>query len=126
MGIDTELQMRLRGKRQADDSEVDQSKRPCVDESQIVPWSASSGEKRSLEVDEGEQQKKQCVSERDEQLLSLTPPLLDDQGEILWCELLGLDESFIEDRSAESEDHQGATTEQLVQGCQGRKRKRSK
>ena len=115
-GIDTELRLRLRGKRQADDSQVDQSKRPCVNELPIVPWSASSGEKHSLDVDEGKQQKKQCISERDEQLSTLMPPLLDDQDEILWCELMGLDESFTEEWSDESEGYQGVITEQLVQG----------
>ena len=96
--IDTELRLRLRRKRS------------------IVPWPASSGEKCSLEVDEGKQQKKQCTSGRDEQVLSRPPQLLDGQDEILWCELLNPGESVIEEWSDENEDHHGATTEQLVQG----------
>ena len=59
---DAELQ--LRGKRQADDSQYDQSKRPCVDELSMVPWLGPAGKKRSLGVDDGEQQKKQCAGER--------------------------------------------------------------
>ena len=58
------------------------------------------------------QQKKQCISERDEQLLSLWPPLPDDQDEILWCELLDRVESVIEERKR----GQDVTTEQVVQG----------
>ena len=114
--IDSELRLRQRGRRPVDDSQVDQSKRSCVNESSIVPWSASSGEKGSLQVDEGKQQKKQCISGRDEQLLSLQPPLLDDKDEILGCQLMNPDESVIEERSDESEDHNRATTEQLAQG----------
>ena len=59
------------------------------------------------------QQKKQCISERDEQLLSLLPPLPD---EILWCELLDRVESVVEEGNGEHDGHQDVTTEQLVQG----------
>ena len=71
----------------------------------MVPWSAPSGEKRNLEVDDEMQQKKQCISERDEQLLSLRPSLTDDQDEILWCELLDRVESAIEEGNGENDDH---------------------
>ena len=40
-GIDPELRLRLRVKRPAVDGQVDQSKRSCVNELTIVPWSAS-------------------------------------------------------------------------------------
>ena len=63
--------------------------------------SASPGEKRNLEVDEEMQQKKQCISDRDESLLSLRPPLPDDQDEILWCELLDRGENVIEEWNGE-------------------------
>ena len=46
-----EVDSKLRLKRPAADNQVDQSKRSCVSELSIVPWSASSGEKRNLEVD---------------------------------------------------------------------------
>ena len=92
-GIDPELRLRMRGKRPAVDNQVDQSEGSCVNELPITPWSASSGEKRNLEVDEEMQPKKQCTSGRDEQLLSLRPPLPDDHDEILWCKLLDLGDS---------------------------------
>ena len=109
-----ELRLRMLGKRPVDDSQVDQSKRSCDNGLSIVPWSAFSGEKRNLEVDEGKQQKKPCTSGRDEQLFSLPPPLLDDQDEILWCGFI--DDNVIEEWRDKSEGHHGATTEQLVQG----------
>ena len=87
-----------------------------MNELPIVPLSASSGEKRNLEVDEEMQQKKQCTSGRDDQLLSLRPPLLDDHDEVLWYELLDLGESVIEEWNDENEDHQVVTTEQLIRG----------
>ena len=62
------------------------------------------------------QQKKKCTSERDEQLLSLRPPLLDDQDEILWCELLERGESVIEEWNGEGDDHLDVMTGQLVEG----------
>ena len=46
-----------------------------------VPWSAPSGEKRNLEVDEERQSKKQYVSERES-------PMLEENDEILWCAML--------------------------------------
>ena len=60
----SELRLRLRSKRPAVDSQVEQSKRSCADELSIVPWPAPSGGKRNLEVDEEMQSKKQCISER--------------------------------------------------------------
>ena len=75
-------------------------------------------------MDEGKQQKKQCTSGGDEQWLSLPPPPLDDQDKILWCELVNPDESFMEEWSDESEDHHGATTEQLVQGAAKKRNER--
>ena len=41
--------------------------------------------------------------------MSLPPPLLEDQDEILWSELMKFVESFIEDWNDESQDHQRAT-----------------
>ena len=40
-----------------------------ADQLSVVPWSAPSGEKRNLEVDEERQSKKQCVSERESSML---------------------------------------------------------
>ena len=77
----------------------------------MIPGRLPLGEKRSLEVDEGQQHKKQCTSERDEKLLSLPPPLLDDNDEILWCELMKLDDGFIEEWEDELEDSHVPTTE---------------
>ena len=54
---DSELRLRLRSKRPAVDSQVEQSKRSSGGELSIVPWSAPSGEKRDLEVDEEKQSK---------------------------------------------------------------------
>ena len=73
--VDVDPELRLRGKRPAVDNQIDQSNRSCVNELPIVPWSASSREKRNLEVDEEMPHKKQCISERDGQLLALRPPV---------------------------------------------------
>ena len=54
---DSELRLRLRSKRPAVDSQVERSKRSSAGELSIVPWSAPSGEKRNLEVDEETQSK---------------------------------------------------------------------
>ena len=113
--IDTELRLRLRGD-QLMTVKLTRARDRVSMSCRLLFWSASSGEKRSLEEDEGKQQKKQRTTGRDEQLLSLPPPLLDDQDEILWCESMNRDESVIEELSDESEDHHGATTEQLGQG----------
>ena len=59
-----------------------------------------------LDVDDEEQQKKQCTGERSELRLSLPPPLPDDGDEILWCELVGHDN----------------TTEQILQGAARKKK----
>ena len=55
-----------------------------------VNCSVVSPLKRNLEVDDEMQSKKQCISESDEQLL-------DENDEILWCELLDRGESVIEE-----------------------------
>ena len=47
-GIDPELRLRMRVKRPAVDNQVDQSKRSCVNELPILPWSAPSGENEIL------------------------------------------------------------------------------
>ena len=65
--------------------------------SSMAPWSGSVGEKRSLGVDDGAHQKKQCTEERDEQRLSLPPPLPDDDDEILWSELVEHDGEILEE-----------------------------
>ena len=57
--VETDSELRLRSKRPAVDSQVEQSKRSCAGELSIVPWSAPSGKKRNLEVDEEMQSKKQ-------------------------------------------------------------------
>ena len=93
-----------------------------VEELAVVPWSGPSGEKRSLDVDNEEQQKKQCTSERNELRLSLPPPLPDDGVEILWCELVEHDNEVLAEWAAEIGALQEVTTEQLLQGA-ARKRK---
>ena len=88
----------------------------------MIPWSGPSGEKRSLDVDDEEQQKKQCTGERSELRLSLLPPLPDDGDEILWCELVEHDNEVLAGWTAEIGELQEVTTEQLLQGAT-RKRK---
>ena len=66
------------------------------------------------------QPKKQCISERDEQLLAIRPPLSDENDEILWCELLDRGESVIEEWNGVGDDHQDVATKQLVQGVAGK------
>ena len=80
------------------------------------------GEKRSLDVDDEEQQKKQCTCERSELHLSLPPPLPDDGDEILWCEHVEHDNEVLSERTAEIGGLQEVTTEPLLQGAT-RKRK---
>ena len=80
--------VRLRDKRQPESRSDEQSKKVRAEELAVVPWSGPSGEKRSLDVDDEEQQKKQCTGERSEQRWSLPPPLPDDGDDILWCELV--------------------------------------
>ena len=92
--VESELRQRLRGKRPTADNQVDRSKRSCVSELPIVPWSASSEEKRNLEVDEETQPEKQCISEPDEQFY---------RGE------------SVEEWNGVNDDHQDVATEQLVQ-----------
>ena len=67
----------------------------------------SSGEKRNLEVDEEMQSKKQCISER-------KFPLLEENDEILWCEMLDRKEE-LNDENEVNDDHEVAEMEQLVQ-----------
>ena len=67
--------VRLRDKRRPENRSDEQSKRVRVEELAVVPWSGPSGEKRSLDVDDEEQQKKQCIGERSELRLSLLSPL---------------------------------------------------
>ena len=70
---------------------------------------------RNLEVDDEMQSKKQCISESDEQLL-------DENDQILWCELLDRGESVIEEWNGVDDDHQDVATEQLGSGsCHKRK-----
>ena len=83
----------------------------------MVPWSGPSGEKRSLDVDDEEQQRKQCTGERSELRLSLPPPLPDDGDEILWCELVEHDNEILAEWTAEIGGLQEETTEQLLQGA---------
>ena len=88
----------------------------------VVPWSGPSGEKRSLDVDDEEQQKKQCTGERSEQRLSLPPPWPDDGDEILWCELVEHDNEILAEWTAEIGGLQEVTTEQLLQGAAKKKK----
>ena len=88
---DSELRLRLRSKRPAVDSQVEQSKRSCASELSCVRWSAPSREKRNLEVDEEMQSKKQCISE-----------MLDSDEEL-------------HDENEVNDDHEVAKMEQLVQ-----------
>ena len=83
----------------------------------MIPWSGPSGEKRSLDVDDEEQQKKQYTGKRSEQRLSLPPPLPDDGDEILWCELVEHDNEILAEWTAEIGGLQEVTTEQLLQGA---------
>ena len=104
---DPELQLRLRSKRPAVDSQVERSKRSSAGELSIVPWSAPSGEQRNLEVDEEMQSKKQCISERES-------PMLEENDEILWCERLDSEEELNDENEA-NDDHEVAEMEQMVQ-----------
>ena len=105
----TDSELRLRGKRPAVDNQIEQSKRSCAGKLSVAPWSAPSGEKRKLEVEEETQPKKQCVSERES-------PLLEENEEILWCEMLNSEEEF-NDENEVNDDHAVAEMEQLVQGA---------
>ena len=109
--------VRLRDKRQPENRTDEQSKRVRVGELAVVPWSGPSGEKRSLDVDDEEQQKKQCTGERSEQRLSLPPPLPDDGDRILWCELVEHGNEILAEWTAEIGGPQEVTTEQLLQGA---------
>ena len=93
-----------------------------VEELAVIPCSGPSGEKRSLDVDDEEQQKKQCTGEKSEMRLSLAPPLPDDGDGILWCELVEHDNEVLAEWTAEIGGLQEVTTEQLLQGAT-RKRK---
>ena len=75
----------------------------------------------SLDVDDEEQQKKQCTGERSEQRLSPSPPLPDDGDEILWCELVEHDNEILAEWTAKIGGLQEVTTEQLLQGAARRK-----
>ena len=97
---DSELRLRLRSKRPAVDSQVEQSKRSCAGELSLVSWSAPSGEKRNLEM----QSKKQCISERES-------PLLAENDGILWCEMLDSEEE-LDDENEVNDDHEVAEMEQ--------------
>ena len=82
----------------------------------MVPWSGPAGEKRSLGVDDGEQLKKQCTGERNEQRLSLPPPLLDDDDEILWSELVEHDCEILEEWEDELDCHKELPTKENEKG----------
>ena len=114
--------VRLRDKRQFQNHSDEQSKRVRVEELGVVPWSGPSGEKRSLDVDDEEQQKKQCTGERCELRLSLPPPLPDDGDEILWCEPVEHDNEVLAEWTAEIGGLQEVTTEQLLQGAARKKK----
>ena len=109
--------VRLRHKRQPENRSDEQSKRVRVEELVGIPWSGLSGEKRSLDVDDEEQQKKQCTGERSELRLSLPPPLPDDGDEILWCELVEHDNEVLAEWTADIGGLQEVTTEHLLQGA---------
>ena len=109
VGTDSELRLRLCSKRPAVDDQGEQSKRSCAGELSIVPWSAPSGEKRTLEVDEEMQSKKQCISERES-------PLTEVNDEILWCEMMDSNETVIAENEV-TDDHEVVEMEQLVQGA---------
>ena len=109
--------VRLRDKRQHENRSDEQSKRVRVEELAVIPWSGPSVEKRSLDVDDEEQQKKQCTGERSEMRLSSPPPSPDDGDEILWCELVEHDKEVLAERTAEIGGLQEVTTEQLLQGA---------
>ena len=96
------LPMELRQKRK--DQKCRRARRH---EQAIVPWSAPAGEKRNLEVDEEMQSQKQCISERES-------PLLEEDDEILWCELLDSEEKVI-DENEMNDDHEVVEMEQLAQ-----------
>ena len=116
--------VRLRDKRLPENRSDEQSKRVRVEELTVIPWSGLFGKKRSLDVDDEEQQKKQCTGERSEMRLSLPPPPLPDDGdEILWCELVEHDNEVLAEWTAETGWLQEVTTEQLLQGAT-RKNKR--
>ena len=53
--------VRLRDKRQSESHSDEQSKRVRVEELAVVPWSGPSGEKRSLDVDDEEEQKNSAL-----------------------------------------------------------------
>ena len=90
------------------------SKRVRAEELAVVPWSDP------LDVDDEEQQKKQCTVERSEQRLSLPPPLPYDGDEVLWCELVEHDTEILAEWTADVGGLQEVTTEQLLQGAKKR------
>ena len=73
----------------------------------MVPWSGPAGEKCSLAVKDGEQQKKQCTGERNEQPLSLPSLMPDEYDETRWGE-------FFEEWEDEPEGSQDMTKGQLT------------
>ena len=96
--------VRLRDKRRPENRSDEQSKRARVEELAVVPGSGPSGEKRSLDVDDEEQQTKQCTGERSELRLSLPPPLPDGGNEILWCEPVEHDNEILAEWTARSDN----------------------
>ena len=64
-----------------------------ADQLSIVPWSASSGKRRNLDVDEEMPLKKQCISER-------KSPMLEENDQILWCEMLDTEWKKFEETEA--------------------------
>ena len=82
----------------------EQSKRVRKEELAVVRWSAPSGEKRSLDVDDDEQQKKQCTGERVNSVCLC----------LLHCQTM---DEILAEWPAKIGGLQEVTTEQLLQGA---------
>ena len=82
-----------------------------VEELAGIPWSGLSGEKRSLDVDDEEQQKKQCTGERSE--LRCQTMAMRFCGANLWSMTM----KFLRNGTADIGGLQEVTTEHLLQGA---------
>ena len=70
--------------------------------------------------------KKQCTAEKSELRLSLPPPLPDDGDEILWCDFAEHDNEVFAEWTAEIEELQEVTTEELLQGATNKRKRNEK
>ena len=95
---DSELRLRLRSKRPAVDSQVEQSKRSCAGELSIVPWSAPSGRNETLRWT------KKC-NQRNSASVSVSSLWWKNNDEILWCEMLDRKEE-LNDENEVNDDHE--------------------